>query len=166
MHLPQLKTYQDLLVAVNTSKSKRSAERLLQAERIARKTLTNKHDEELSQSLHNTTARLVRWLDEPFSAQLAEALIISHVRETTTDLSGRRVRNRIEHACPVCGLQFTASEARRDKKVIRSCYRHDGRLVEKYRCGHCGTFWENTYRLQDNKITGEAQQRILIDGRF
>ena len=166
MRKTQLKTYQDLLVAVNTSKSKRSMDRLLQAERIARKTLTNEHDAKLNQSLKNTVARLVRWLDEPFPAQLAEALVVSHVRETTKDLTGKRVRNRVDLTCPICGMQFTPSDIKEEERVIRTCYRHDGRLVARYRCGQCGTLWEDTYALQGKKIVGEPNQRVVSDGRF
>ena len=106
MRKTQLRTYEDLLVAVNASRSAGGMGRLLQAEGIARRTLANKHDAKLNKSLKNAVARLARWLDEPFSAQLAQRLVVSHVSETTTDLSGRRVRNRADHACPVCGMEF------------------------------------------------------------
>ena len=166
MHKTQLRTYEDLLVAVNTSKSTGSMDRLLQAEGIARKTLTNKHDAKLNKSLKNTVARLARWLDEPFPAQLAQRLIVAHVRETTTDLSGRRVRNRADHACPVCGMEFASSDVRAEGKVSRVCYRHGDKLVARYRCGRCDTFWEDAYPLRDKKIAGNPEQRVTVDGRF
>ena len=162
----QQKTYQDLLVAVNTSRSTGSMQRLLQSERLARKSLTNRNDPQLNQSLKNAVARLVRWLDVPFPAQLAESLIVSHVRETTTDLSGRRVKNRVDHTCPVCGTKFTENEKKKSEKVIRTCRRHDGKLFAKYRCATCGTFWEDTYLLEGRKISDKPTQRVLIDGRF
>lgn len=166
MRKMQQKTYQDLLIAASASKSERSLDRLLQAERIARKTLTNRHDEELGKSLRNSVARLVRWLDEPFSTQLAEQLILEHVRATTPNLSGKRVRNRFDLTCPVCSNEFTPEDARQDRGVIRSSWKRDGNFVVRYRCGRCESFWEDTYRLKGKKAVGEPVQRVIQDGRF
>ncbi|MBR2682037.1 MAG: hypothetical protein IKE22_02070 [Atopobiaceae bacterium] len=108
----------------------------------------------------------MRWLDEPFSTQLAEVLIVSHVRETTTDFSVRRVRNRVDLTCPICGMQFTRSGIKEEERIIRTCYRYDGKLVAKYRCGQCGTLWEGIYMLKGKRIVGDPDQRIVSDGRF
>ncbi|MEE1159318.1 MAG: hypothetical protein UHS51_07830 [Atopobiaceae bacterium] len=166
MHRPQQKTYQDLLVAVNESQSTRSMERLLQAERIARKTLTSRRDAALDKSLKNAVARLVRWLDDPIPAQVAESLILAHVRETTADLSGKRVKNRVDLACPVCGMQFTENDAKTDHKVVRTRYRHTGMVFSRYRCSQCESIWEDTFRLEGKKIAGDPEQRVVVDGRF
>jgi hypothetical protein len=128
--------------------------------------LASRHDEELANSFRNAVGRLVRWLDEPFPTQLTESLIISHVRGTTNDLSGKRIKNQVDLTCPVCGMRFTDDDVRKSQRVTRVCQRYGGKLVAKFRCRQCESLWEDTYQLKGRKIVGRPTQRVIFDGRF
>lgn len=117
MRKQQSKTYQDLLVAINLSKSEKGFRRLLAAEQRAagalaetrnlqglqaslgcpegnakgRRKLSAAQRKRLAeaersqrlaqQSFEDSVCRLVRWIDEPFPASLAETLIREHIRQ-------------------------------------------------------------------------------------
>ena len=74
------KTYNDLLVAINNSKSEKGFRRLLAAEELASQVLAGKGGTSAQEAYHDSVARLVRWIDQPVSATLAERLITERVR--------------------------------------------------------------------------------------
>lgn len=75
------RTYEDLLVAINSSTSNKGFRRLLSAEERASRALAHEGDELAKQSYKDSVTRLVRWVDEPFPANLAAKVIWNRVRE-------------------------------------------------------------------------------------